>query len=67
MKLRKAKQLIIEAASKALGFKLSSNTNIEQYLVVGVKLGKLTPEQAAKDTNNNYTKACTRVFNRVQA
>ena len=67
MKLREAKKLIIEAASKELGFKLSDKADIEQYLVVGVKLGSITPEQAAKTSNKNYEEACTKAFNEAQA
>ena len=67
MKLREAKKLIIEAASEDLGFKLSDGTEIEQYLVVGVKLGQITPEYAAKTTNENYGRKCTAIFERLQA
>ena len=67
MKLLEAKKLIIEAASKELGFKLSANTEIEQYLICGVKLGQMTAEQAAKIKNENYTRMCTKAFNNAES
>ena len=67
MKLREAKKLIIEAASKELGFKLVDNTKIEQHLVCGVKLGQMTAEQAAKITNENYARMCTRAFEKAES
>ncbi len=67
MKLREAKNLIIKAASKELGFNLSNKTDVEQYLIVGVKLGNITPEQAAATTNENYSNVCKKLFNEAQA
>ena len=67
MRLHKAKELIIKAASNDLGFDLSSNIVVKPYLVVGVKLGNITPEQAAKKTINDYTEDCTRIFTKAEA
>ncbi len=65
MKLREAKNLIIDAASQQLGFKLVRTTNIEQYLIGSVKLGRMTAEQAATITNKNYSDMCTRAFEKA--
>lgn len=67
MKSIEAKNLIIKAASEELGFKLADSTTIEQYLIIGVKLGNLTPEQAAEIINKKYAQACTETFNKAQA
>ena len=67
MKTKEAKQLIVNEMSKQLGFKMSNDCVVESYLVIGVKLGKLTASEAAKETNKNHEESCSIVFNRYQA
>lgn len=48
MKSQKAKLLIIQEMANILGFKISKETPIEPYFLIGVKSGSIKPEQAAK-------------------
>ena len=65
MKLKKAKQLIIKAYSELVGFKMADTMAIENYLVIGVKLGEMTAEQAANKSHDDYESKCTRAFEKA--
>lgn len=60
--MRQAKQEIVNKYSELVGFKMANDMEIEQYLVVGVKLGEMTAEQAAQSSLSAYEEKCTTAF-----
>lgn len=67
MKHIEAKRLIIAAYSKVAGINLAPDTQIEHYLVLGVKIGQLTPEEAARKSHDEYVRKCNRAFERKES
>ena len=63
MKLREAKQLIIDEMGVLLENTMSPKTEIQSYLVSGVKIGRITAQEAAAITIKDYENACTAIEN----
>jgi hypothetical protein len=64
MKIEEAKNLIIDAMSLQMETKVSPKWRIQTHLVLGVKLGKMTPKQAAEQEITDYQILCTEIFDK---
>jgi hypothetical protein len=60
MKMTEAKNLINDQVSALNGFKTIMNPS--NHLILGVKIGALTPLQAAKTCLKEYTEVCNSAF-----
>lgn len=67
MNMRQAKQEIVSEYSNLVGFKMASDMQIESYLVIGVKLGEITAQQAAAKSLKSYEEKCTRIFEKHES
>jgi hypothetical protein len=60
MRMTEAKKLINDQVSALNGFKTTMNP--KNNLILGVKIGALTPLQAAKICMEEYAEICNRAF-----
>lgn len=65
MKRKAAKSLIINYYSEIAGFKISENSSIGDHLVLGVKLGEITPRQAAEKAISEHEAASVSAMKRA--
>lgn len=66
MKVTQAKQIIIKAYSELVGLQMAADLEIDGVLVLGVKQGFITAQQAAEEMVNDYTKQVTESFKNKQ-
>lgn len=57
-----AKTLIVNAYSNITGLKMTDSMPVDNFYILGVKTGNMTPEMAANKMINSYTEQCNELF-----